>query len=123
VAPGLVLLSQTQFDAAPPVTPIVLNGVGTHLIAASYQGDANYSASTSGTTALNLSSGAPTVSLTLSSNPVNYGIPETSTVVVSGSGPTPTGTVTVTYNGLPGVNPQSQPCAAPRITVASPPAL
>jgi hypothetical protein len=107
-----VLESQTQFDTAPPQTPIVLNGVGTHLIAASYQGDANYSPSISAATALNLSSGAPTVTLTLSANPINYGTPETSTVVVSGNGPTPTGTVTVTYNGLPGVFPQSQPCEA-----------
>jgi hypothetical protein len=111
-APGSVLLSQTQF-ATTPQTAIALSGVGTHLVEASYPGDTNYAASTSATATLNLSAGTPTVTLTLSANPTNYGTPETSTTVVSGADPTPTGTVTVYYNGQGGPqNPESEHCVA-----------
>jgi hypothetical protein len=94
---AMVLLSQAQFDVAAPLTPIMLNSAGVHLIEATYPGDADYTASTSAITEFNLY-GAPTISLALSAMVITYGSPETLTGTVTGSGPAPTGTVSF-YNG------------------------
>ena len=60
---------------------------------ASYQGDNNYKASSSGSIALTAAQGTPTVRLAASANPAVFGISVTLTATVAGSGLMPTGSV------------------------------
>jgi hypothetical protein len=72
---------------------------GSALVAASYTGDSNYKPSTSGTTSLAAAQGTPTVSLSLSANPLPYGTSLVLKATVNGSGLAPTGTVAF-YDGI-----------------------
>ena len=66
---------------------------GTQQVGASYAGNSNYASSTSETIGLVAAPGTPTVTLTVSPNPVIAGSPVTLTAAVTGGGPTPTGMV------------------------------
>jgi MYXO-CTERM domain-containing protein len=70
--------------------------IGAHSITASYGGDGNFAASTSGALGQTVSTDAVTVALASSLNPSTYGgaVAFTATVTTDSSGGTPTGTVT-----------------------------
>jgi len=67
-----VLLSQLTETATASLSGIAIAGAGSHLVDASYQGDANYAASISGTVGLTAQPIATT--LTLSANPASTGL-------------------------------------------------
>ena len=93
-----VLLREGTQTATATANGIAVPVATTHLVLASYSGDSNFAASTSGTTTLTGPKGTPAVSLTASVNPAPYGTPVTLTATVTGSGNAPTGTATF-YNG------------------------
>jgi hypothetical protein len=67
--------------------------LGSHSLKAVYNGDGNFSPSSSNTVSQSVLK-ASTTGLTSSSNPSTYGTPVTFTATVTGSGGTPTGSVT-----------------------------
>jgi hypothetical protein len=94
VESGNVLLTATETSTATATGIGVPVATGTQQVAASYPGDGNYKASTSGATSLSAAQGTPIVSLTASPNPATPGSSVTLTATVTGTGLTPTGTVT-----------------------------
>lgn len=80
---------------------------GTHMISATYQGDANFVTSTSAQIVQNVSQGSTTVSVSSSPNPSNPGQSVTFTVAVQPSSPVaPAGNVTLSDNGTATVSVQ-----------------
>ena len=84
--------NQTATATAPELT--LPPATGTHQVAANYEGDSNYRASTSNPIAFTAAKGPSTLGLAISPSPASYGAPVTLTASVSGSGLTATGTVT-----------------------------
>jgi trimeric autotransporter adhesin len=106
---AMVLLAENQAATAPAIG--VTLPIGTYRVVASYPGDANYNASTSGAVVL-ANTLNPTVTVSLSSSNITAAQGLTVTIMVSGvtGNPTPTGTVTVAsgtstsdYTSAPGV--------------------
>jgi hypothetical protein len=89
-----VQLSTNQRATAMATGVSVPVATGTHQAIASYAGDNNYKASTSGVTGLVSAVGTSTIGLTPSASPVFYGAAVTLTAAVKGDGLAPTGTVT-----------------------------
>jgi Legume lectin domain/FG-GAP-like repeat/Bacterial Ig-like domain (group 3) len=90
-----VLLAETQQTAAASTTavPTLPPSSGIHQVVASYAGDGNYTASTSGPTGLTGLPTVPSVTLTSSASVVTYGTSVMLTATVTGSGVTATGYV------------------------------
>ena len=74
--------------------------VGTHSITATYNGDANFAAGTSGVLVQTVAQAATATTLVSSLNPSEFGKPVTFTATVTSSGGTPTGTVTFNDGGV-----------------------
>ncbi|HEY1902315.1 MAG TPA: FG-GAP-like repeat-containing protein [Terracidiphilus sp.] len=89
-----VLLATNQTATATANGVAVPVATGTSQVVASYPGNSNYKASTSGAMPLTAAQGTPAVSLTVSPNPASPNTPVTLTATVTGSGLTPTGAVT-----------------------------
>ncbi len=93
-----VLLTQLIVTATATASGISPAAIGTHLAEASYPGDDIYSASTSGTTALDVQPATPTVTVTPNAASITTAqvLPVTMTVSGGTGNPTPTGSVTLT---------------------------
>jgi hypothetical protein len=88
-----VLQAENQAATAKASAVTLPVDTGTHQVVAKYSGDTNYGASTSAATGLDTGPATPSVSLTASANPVNFGVQVIFTAKVTGGAGTPTGTV------------------------------
>jgi hypothetical protein len=93
-----ILQTATQSATATATGVTIPVATGAHQVVASYSGDSSDKASTSPSSILTAAQGTPTVTVSASANPVNFGASATLTATVAGSGLMPTGSVSF-YNG------------------------
>jgi uncharacterized repeat protein (TIGR01451 family) len=92
---GTTTLGTSSLDGSGQATLTTSSlSAGTHSITAVYNGDSNFSGSTSSTTTQIVNQASTSTSLTSSQNPSTYGQPVTFTATVTSNAGTPTGTVT-----------------------------
>jgi hypothetical protein len=97
---GATVLATVPLSGTTATFTTSLLTVGAHSITATYNGDANFTASTSGVLVQTVAQATTATALVSSLNPSEFGKPVTFTATVTSGGGTPTGTVTFNDGGV-----------------------